>query len=486
MNKLSRAIGLGMVAIMPFGLIGCGLTETKDYAKTASESIFDKEDNEDDTDDQIRTIRVGTWYDHYFDSNQLDEYESQNIKGDEVTQKRFQVMKDIEEKYNVRLEYVKYSWADLQKSINESSTEETPECDIYEVDYTFGIPIVSNGYAANLNEIVSADDDLFNEQNVFYPVNIGSSDETYLFGTKSAEDSLSNTYLLAYNKQLLDEAGLEDPNALYDRGEWTWDKWMEYMQVLTKDDDGDGVCEYYGFASRYDFLMYLILLSNGTNIAATETENLSSPEVGECLDFVYDMYNESKVAYPWNSEDFSANTSTYVSGKIGFWITATWISSDNSDANLGFDIVWCPFPIGPSGDQLTNYTKNATAGKAWIIPQNCDDPELVYKVFYEYSNWFDGDESLRDGSLNWYKENSLTEENYNLMLEVGSKSLFDPWNSLSINYNFRDFLEGRVGPDEFQEVNKGYVQDALDELYGKTIEEPAESSADSSIEESFE
>ena len=31
----------------------------------------------------------------------------------------------------------------------------------------------------------------------------------------------------AWNKQMLEDAGLENPNDLYARGEWTWDKWRE-------------------------------------------------------------------------------------------------------------------------------------------------------------------------------------------------------------------------------------------------------------------
>ena len=45
-------------------------------------------------------------------------------------------------------------------------------------------------------------------------------------------------------------------------------------------------------------------MSNGTTIASSDTENLSSPEVAECLDFIYNMYNIDHDAKPWNAEDF--------------------------------------------------------------------------------------------------------------------------------------------------------------------------------------
>ena len=82
---------------------------------------------------------------------------------------------------------------------------------------SFGIPAALNGYATNLQEILPADQDLFNDQMVFSQVDIGKEDGVYLFQSNSAEMVLANTYMLAYNKQILDEAGLEDPNALYEK-----------------------------------------------------------------------------------------------------------------------------------------------------------------------------------------------------------------------------------------------------------------------------
>lgn len=76
------------------------------------------------------------------------------------------------------------------------------------------------------------------------------------------------------------------------------------MLALTQDTDGDGVTDVYGYGSRWDFLVYNLTMSNGTTIANSDTENLSSPEVAECLDFIYNMYNVDHVAKPWNAEDF--------------------------------------------------------------------------------------------------------------------------------------------------------------------------------------
>ena len=85
---------------------------------------------------------------------------------------------------------------------------------------------------------------------------------------------------------MIEDANLEDPRDLVARGEWTWDKFREYCQVLTRDIDGDGVIDVYGYGGWLgDFLPYWFM-SNGTYVAATATENFSSPEVGETLKFL--------------------------------------------------------------------------------------------------------------------------------------------------------------------------------------------------------
>ncbi|MCR5100062.1 MAG: extracellular solute-binding protein [Butyrivibrio sp.] len=461
-------------SIFTLNIVGCAKTETNvsDAAVGFTSSILAStegaSDEKEEESDQ-RVIRIGTWYDHGFDSNDLEVYLESGSTAEEgsVDAIRYAKMQEIEEKYNVKIEFVKYSFDYIKDSIMNANDDEVPECDIYEIDYSFGIPAATSGFAANLKRFVSEDDDIFNDQSVFMPVQIGSDDGVYLFASTSAANTMDNSYVLAFNKQLLEKNGLENPNELYDRGEWTWDKWLEYMNVLTQDTNADGTTDVYGFGSRYDLLLSLLCMSNGTNIAASESENISSDEVGECLEFMNQMYNIDKVTYPWNEASFDSNVSYYLTERVGFWISSTWISSMNSDRNLAFDVVWCPFPIGPSGNVETNYTKNISVGTGWMIPENVDNPEFVYSVFEDWCNWYEGDLELRDGDLSWYIENSITDDNYNLLHELGQKGIFDPWNALDIDYHLYEFIKGEYSASDIQNMNIGLVQTALDELYNK-------------------
>lgn len=436
-----------------FLALGLGVVMTAGLAATASAG------------EEPRTIKIGTWYDHFYDSTNTDIYDDPSVSDEELAQKHFDIVKEVEEKYNVKIEFQNLTYTGIQESINNSILAGTPDCDIYEVDLSFGIGAALNGFATNLEDILPADSDLFNDQMVFNQVDIGVDDGVYLFQANSAEQLLANTYMMAWNKQMLDEAGLEDPNALYERDEWTWDKWREYLLALTQDTDGDGVTDVYGYGSRWDFLVYNLLMSNGTGIAMSPTETLSSPQVTEVLDFIYNMYNVDHVANPWNAEDFDYNQNCYMDGRVANWISAAWISDANKDVDLSFDVIWSPWPIGPSGNKETNMFKNVSSGNAYMIPAGVEDPELVYNVFYDWQNWYHGDTDLRDGDLTWWEDCAITEENYAVMEYMGARGGFDLWNSLGLEWDWAQLLNGEMTAAQFQETYKQNVQDALDSFY---------------------
>ena len=320
MKKFKKLAAVGLAAAMTFSMAACGSKDDDSTTKADATESQNKTESAATTEDsgnkggapynegETRTIKIGTWFDIYYDSTHKDIHDDPSVSDEELAQKHFDVVKEVEEKYNVRIEYVNLTWDGIQESISTSILAGNPDCDIYLTDLSFGIPAALNGYAVNLEDVLDSSYDIMGSKQIMAPVDIGKDSGIYLFNPVKGEDLVAGTYMLAFNKQMLDDAGLEDPNVLYEKGEWTWDKWREYMVALTQDKDGDGVTDVYGFGSRYDFLIYLITMSNGTTIASSEKENLSSKEVGECLEFIYNMYNVDHTARPWNPDDFNDET----------------------------------------------------------------------------------------------------------------------------------------------------------------------------------
>ena len=480
MRKLKKLAALALTGAMAFSMAACGSdsgstsgsteastggSTSADTSAASTEASTSGSKTPKHEGSEPRTIKIGTWYDIYYDSTNKDIHDDPSVSDEELAQMMFDNLKRVEEKYNVRIEYVNLTYDGIQESINTSVLAGKPDCDIYLTEPAFGIPAVANGYATDLSKVLPADADILTNQNYLTTININGLDGTYLMLPVGGESIPGSSYVLAFNKKMLDDAGLENPNDLYARGEWTWDKWREYLMKLTKDSDGDGVTDIYGFGSRYDWLFEYLNMSNGTAVASNKTENLSSKEVGETLDFIYNMYNVDHVARPWNEEDWNDNQNSYVNGEVACWFTQAWVVDSNKDVEKGIDQIWAPMPIGPSGNKDTNARKNAASGAAYFIPEGVEDPYLVYMVFQEYKDYYGDDFDQRDYVNDWWHNNALTEANYDVMYYCGEKTGIDLWNAIGVDYQFPLLLKGEQTAAQFQETNKQLVQTALDNMF---------------------
>lgn len=458
-----KIIAAGVAAGMMISLLGGCNSEEKPEVTEGQDAPVSSELN---IPKETRTIKIGTWYEHYYDSNSKDIYDSPYITDEEIAQKQFDIVKEVEEKYNVKIEYVNLTWTGIQESINNSILAGTPDCDIYEVDVQWGIPAALKGYAVKINDIVPADDDIFTTQNVFSPFYIGNTTDAYIINKSLEEKTIEATYPLAFNMKMIQDAGLEDPRELYKKGEWTWDKFREYLIALTKDTDGDGVNDVYGYGSDTNNTIDSLLMSNGTGIAMGDKETLSSPAVGEVFDFIDKLYHVDKVAVPIDPDDYDVNRTWYLESKTAFWISAAWIMDMYKDSDAGIETTFVPWPVGPSGNKDTNKMKNTVSGNAYIIAQGAEDPEFLYNVFKDYNNWFKDDLSLRDGDLSWWENSVVTPENYDTMKLMGSRPNFDLWQTLApttgMSEGVSKFFAGEMTASQFQESYKQTVQDALD------------------------
>ena len=105
MNRVFAAI---LALVMVFGLVS-GIA-----APSAS------------ADAEPRTITIGVWWDIYYDSTHESVESDPAYSGSLSDQMRFDNVKNVEEKYNVRFEYVNMTYAGVKESINTSILAGTP------------------------------------------------------------------------------------------------------------------------------------------------------------------------------------------------------------------------------------------------------------------------------------------------------------------------------------------------------------------------
>lgn len=486
MKFVKKLLSLVLVFTMVFALTACKKSDpVKDTIAdvnndTKNETEVKNETVTPTTSGEKRKIKIGTWWVQYYDSSHTKVEDDPSYSGNLAAQMKFDVVKKIEEKYNVEFTWENLTYAGTKESINTSILAGSPDCDIYLVELNFGIPAALNGLATDLKTILPEDSDLFTEQKVISYLDLGNGKANLLKRVEAA-GTVEATYPLAFNLQMLQDYNLEDPRELYAKGEWTWDKFREYATVLTQDTDGDGNTDQYGYCGFFAETFEQLMMSNGASVAATTTETLSSAPTGEVLQMISDMYNTDKVCYPNDTSDAASDIMRfqYREGNIGFWPGAAWIAANNADydyngANgytLEFDTCYVQWPVGPSGNQETNGGK-VSAGEYYIIPAGVEDPELVYNVLYDMWNWYDGDTSIRDDEETlfwWYavtdKDETIQNQNFDVMVDVGSREVFELWNNLGFTYDFSGLIGGTVTPAQFQETYKQQVQDALDAYF---------------------
>lgn len=497
MKNIRKFLALGLAAAMTLSLAACGGKEGGNDTPAANNGGNGNVENNGGAASAggDGCIEIGCWWVQYYDSDDAiedapDWQNAQPAEGDDeatqerkatslaVSEKKFANVKAIEEKYGTKFIWQNLTYEGVVESINTSILAGSPDCEIYLVEAQMGVPAQANGLAVDLKTVLPEDDDLFTDQSNMGYLDLGDGKACILY-QQSGESTVAGTYPLGFNMQMLEDNGLEDPRELYARGEWTWDKFNEYCQILTQDTDGDGQIDQYGYCGYENETLEQLMMSNGANIASGTTEGLSSAATGEALQQMYDMYNTYKVCYPYDFEGTPSDSMRiqYTQGNIGFFPIAVWIANSNGDYgptnNLTFDTAYVRWPVGPSGDAATNPGKNAVSGMSfYIISAGCADPAQAYHVLADFFNWYDDDVSVRDDKANlnwWYLENAREEElqnaNYDVMFDAGSKSTVDFWTSLGVEWDLMSLIRGDVTPAQFQETHKQQVQDGLDAYF---------------------
>ncbi len=487
LRKSKRFIALLLSLVMIVSMVGCsnktkpadsevspaagddaGITATTAPTQTAEpteEADATKNDTYQAFDLGGRTIKVGLWWDYYYDSDNQDINDDPKLTNTETAQMKLDNVRRIEEKYNCKIDFVNLGWNGVINSINTSIPAGTPECDVYITNLQFSVPAAFAGLVYDLKDIALEGSDLFGKQSVIEPLEgLGG---TYFFNEVGLP---IGGVFMGYNRTMVEDLGLEDPQQLYKDGKWTWEKFAELAKAGTQDTNKDGTNDTYGFSGAWNQMIDQLVQNNGGSIAGSETEGLSSKPVMEVLEFVNKLYNEDKSVRPWNQDDWDDNVNAFVSGKVLFWSAAAWLLKQQNDlaaengGELSFDYGVVPYPIGPSGD---GKLYSPPAGNMYMIPIGVEEPGKVLQVMEEFLNWYDGDTSYRDDPT-WFESCFQTEEDVQIAYDCYENTKLDPWGALSPYFDMGSTVFFPICVDKEQTVSqaveaaKPVLQGAID------------------------
>ena len=191
--------------------------------------------------------------------------------------------------------------------------------------------------------------------------------ENKLLGTQTANEVM----LLWYNKQVLDDAGVEHPPAEAAKA-WTWDQLVENAYKLTVDRNGKHPDEsgfdreqvqQFGITCSIEYLpaWYSFLRSKGVDMVDESGRRclLDTPEAVEVLQNVQDLIFKHRVAPTpgqLGGSDAPATNVQLQTKRIAMVVDGQWILLDMSQSDLDYGIGVLPKYDEPVTTQLGGAT----------------------------------------------------------------------------------------------------------------------------------
>lgn len=216
--------------------------------------------------------------------------------------------------------------------------------------------------------------------------------------------------VLFYNERMMDEAGLEMPYDLWQRGEWTWDAFSEYLINLTIDNDRDGLMDVYGMAYSSDF-SYCWFATTGVDAIAfdgtTFTNLLKDERIAAAADF---LYNHG----PMGEDVFLSGdpSSLFTNGQVAMTFTNDWRATSFVDLATTDGVGVVPLPMSPYMDTCIN----ATMPDYYYILKGAKNPEGagLFLLCERYDKLLNidpaqADMSTKDRSMKWMIDGGVSQ-----------------------------------------------------------------------------
>jgi ABC-type glycerol-3-phosphate transport system substrate-binding protein len=190
---------------------------------------------------------------------------------------------------------------------------------------------------------------------------------------------------LFYNKNLFEEAGL-DP----DTPPATWDEFLEDAQALTRDRDGDGQIDTWGFGTigaidpGFELRFSPILFSHGGDYLNQDNtcSALNTPEAKEAFKYFIELFTVHGVIPPGVTAQNPGTVREQMANEqiamlLGSGWTAPIVDSNNPDLNAFEVLGVADVPVKAGADP--EFTTTAWLS-AWAINPNTEHPDEAWQL----------------------------------------------------------------------------------------------------------
>lgn len=271
----------------------------------------------------------------------------------------------------ITIEFQQVGWSEMRDKVTVAIAGGAPP-DVVRVSSAWGSLVADQGMFLDLRPYLQ-------QHNATYRF-----DEFYPASVDLWTDAMGRVYALGndldmmgffFNAELFDEAGVERPY------EYTWDQWLDAARKLTRDLDGDGRPDQYGFTNWWFHYVTLIWANGGDIFTADRSRSaLASPAAREALSFYRRFFELDTVAtfeisqaqgYPHSAAHFKA-------GKIAMAPAGAWMPNyyvwDDQRRQYNFDFDVGHMPLSYAGGRATSLE-----GSGYAIPANAANKEDAFR-----------------------------------------------------------------------------------------------------------
>ena len=364
--------------------------------------------------------------------------------GTEIGDLAVERWKEVEEKYNVKIEFTVVTWEEKINQLTSTILAGEPMADIVGVDSNQTAALVQQDYLYALDDIVDLSEakmtDAMKDMGIF-------NGKLYLF-----RNEMNESGGMFYNKTMFEQAGLPDPYELQEAGEWTWTAMLEAAKKLTTD-------KQFGLSGDPNLLAEYSIATNDAKVLDTDTGELAldSPNAMEGIEFMAALINEHKVVKPNEGSTWDDPRQYFSEGLVG--MTQGWVWEAEARLDAPFDWGYVFWPKGP---KASDYGTIVSSSGGMVIPKGVEDPEMVYQIWEDMQLWEFGDENV----IEWFENVLPNQESVNTATEMLNKINVNYWSSYDLNDAFwetySNIATGAESPAQAIAKVKGEAQARVD------------------------
>jgi ABC-type glycerol-3-phosphate transport system substrate-binding protein len=362
--KLKKIISILLVFVMVFGLVGCsGNKEQKEETTTENETtdVVESEETQEETQEETveavveapEVVDLGGYEFIVADVNENRWFPEEGSS--EVANAIIERVKWVEDTYNCKITYRAHNETEFADAVlSGDKYADIIVCPTWEIGRHVG-----SGKIMDISQIPGVDltksywTDYNNTQLLSY------GEKIYGVGAPFASQN-DEVFVMFFNKAIIEELGLTSPYELVEKGEWNFDKFLEYQKAASKDLNGDGVMDEndrYGFATGHDWDVSVVMyLASGNKVLKQEadgaiTYGVNTPEAFDAINMVKQMVAVGDTFYPKaQGSDMNAYVEAFVEGKALFYTYSRGRGVADSIYEMEDDFGIVPIPMGNNTD----------------------------------------------------------------------------------------------------------------------------------------